>query len=94
MDKFQVGQKVRVIKVLMPECASLLNEIITITGPRKKRRKADGSYEWLGYETGITVSGLNYQPREDFLAPLEGDSFERFMDRVLKPVDLGTPINA
>lgn len=95
---FRIGQKVRVIGVPHWKINKYIGAIGTIvSGPRPHPRKP----EWTAQDVQWEENALEWTGRVGrdepirFLAPIDDPKpFERFMERVLKPVDLGVPVNA
>lgn len=76
MDKFHVGQKVRVIRSMW--CPGMVGEVVTILEPRKVRRNnvinPSNPAEWVGYRADCKEEYDPFCPREENLAPIyDGD---------------------
>lgn len=86
--KFKTGQRVRFSATASFDEASrgLENAISTIVGPGI-----------CGYSYQLDLVGSNGMPvyaMESALTAVDDGDFERFMEGVLKPVDLGEPVTA
>jgi hypothetical protein len=71
MDKFRVGQKVRIIKCKEPEHQYLIGMTCTITSPSFADWR-DETYR--RYETDLMAEGKMVQPKEECIEPVyDGD---------------------
>jgi hypothetical protein len=74
MDKYRIGQKVRIIRVVEGN-ESLLNKVVEITAQRRKFSNIIYG-DWLGYSVSCrgNFEGFEYNPPEDWLEPVyDGD---------------------
>lgn len=83
MRRFHIGQKVRIIKCYLHH--EDLWRIVTITGFADERAHGGEAY-W-------TTSG-RWGDWDQFSPVDDASDYKRFMERVLKPVDLGKPVKA
>jgi hypothetical protein len=87
MDKFRVGQKVRLIKSI--HCPELIGSIFIILEQRKLRINPEIEKPWLGYRVDY-IKGNNYFcPREEALEPVyDGDEKSSWSECAWKPKEL------
>ena len=91
MDKFKVGQKVRVLDLHSDRTEIKAGMTGTVASKRKYERLNDGN-TYFAYRVDLDATGLScpeYYFEEHCLEPVdEKGAFERFLDRVLLPVEV------
>jgi hypothetical protein len=91
MDKYKVGQKVRVAR--RPDTSRIpIGAEAVITAPRDKWFGSNTQAWRLGYL--LEIEGAEWMAEEWQLEPLLAPGFDQFMERVMKPVDLRNPVTA
>lgn len=78
--KFNIGQKVRVVKVVNPAAQKFLGAVTTITGY--------GDSELTEYRLDLLYepTGKYWHAPGNFLEPVDDDAdYKRFMERVMEP---------
>jgi hypothetical protein len=96
MDRFKVGDPVRVVALHM-DCAWGTRVRIGMTGVVATSRHPEeiGGKVRSVYRVDLTGFPGDWFFEEYCLAPLDDKAdFQSFMERVLKPVDLGQPVTA
>lgn len=90
---FAVGKKVQVMNNNGCVRPDLIGAVGTITAPYIGDLERDWRVEIPGKPTDDPIVGWSF--RQSNLKLLDDDSdYERFMERVMKPVDLGQPVAA